>query len=732
MRGLWRTFVGPLLLFGVSLGAFEGVVVTPDGAPCVGARVQVLGGAGVAITDAAGRFRVEPDPVPPFVLLVSRPDGVALRPVPVAELPTGAFEIQVAPFASDEVAVVSGAAPDLELPPAAARTLVGRRDLDVRAPSHLVEILETVPGAGRLGDGLGAVPSLRGLASSRTLILLDGGRVSAERRAGPSATFLDPATVEEVEVVRGPGAVAYGSDAFGGVIRMRTRIPSASDPDGVHVHLGVADATGERSGGFAWTTAVGGGGLLVGASARRFDDYESPAGTVPESGGSHRSLRLGFQKAMGGASVRFLWRTDLASDVGKPAYDDDLARTRYPEERSHRLSLGLDRGPTAFLERLSLVASWDRYRLVTEKEELEEGAARHVSRARVTADDWGLRLEGERAVGRARLVVGFDGSARLHLAAVNEEATFAAEGPCCPVDFRREVAIDDARRTDLGAFASLRRGWGSVELAGGARVDVLSSTSSGGYFGDHSVRHAAASGFAGATARRGGFSAALQVARGFREPLLSDRFYRGITGRGFITGNPELDPETSLQVDTALRLERSGTAVALHAFAYRIDDLIERYREGRDYFFRNRGSAELRGAELEAGWELVAGLSCRLGLQAVRGTVRDDDSPMDGVPPLGGFVTLRQSLAGGWSWYGRLAAYARDDRPGPTERVTPGFVVVDAALSRRLPSAMEVELFLRNLLDRSYPASADARSVPAPGRTVRLSLRAVVGGASRR
>ncbi|HUE89846.1 MAG TPA: TonB-dependent receptor [Vicinamibacterales bacterium] len=44
-----------------------------------------------------------------------------------------------------------------------------------------------------------------------------------------------------------------------------------------------------------------------------------------------------------------------------------------------------------------------------------------------------------------------------------------------------------------------------------------------------------------------------QVSRGFREPTLSDRFYRGPVGRGFVEGNPELAPETSLQLDVVGR-----------------------------------------------------------------------------------------------------------------------------------------------------------------------------------
>ena len=80
------------------------------------------------------------------------------------------------------------------------------------------------------------MPALRGLGRGRTLILIDGARVTAERRAGPSATYLDPASLAAVEVLRGPGSVIYGSDAFGGVLQAVTRDP---DPDAPAVSAGV-------------------------------------------------------------------------------------------------------------------------------------------------------------------------------------------------------------------------------------------------------------------------------------------------------------------------------------------------------------------------------------------------------------------------------------------------------------------------------------------------------------
>ena len=112
------------------------------------------------------------------------------------------------------------------------------------------------------------------------MILIDDARVTTERRAGPSATFLNPFALEHVEVVRGPGSVSYGSDAIGGIIHARTPRPSSDDVAG-RVELGVG--TGQPFGSVAAevNAPVGKAGILAQVYGRSFGDYETPNGTQP-------------------------------------------------------------------------------------------------------------------------------------------------------------------------------------------------------------------------------------------------------------------------------------------------------------------------------------------------------------------------------------------------------------------------------------------------------------------
>ncbi len=708
-------------LFPHSAAAFEGRLLDPDGQPLAGARVQVLGGRGVAVVAADGRFVLSPDPTPPFDLLVSRPDGVLIQPVRVASLPTDApLELRVEAALAGAVTVL-GAAPDLELPPAGALTVSGRGDLAQREPQQLTNVLENIPGASANGSGRTAVPALRSLASARTLILLDEGRVTAERRAGPSATFLDPASVEEVEVVRGPGSVAYGSDALGGLIRMRTRIPSPGEPTQLRYALvgGTVDDLAAVDAELG--TELLGGGLLLGGGYRNADDYESPEGTQPMSGLESMGARAGYQHELGPGLLRVLWRSDLGRDIGKPATDSTTKPTWYPEEDSHRATVSYEQpGPGAW-SRLGVTATWDEYRLLTATDTLATSSKpRTLAEADVFAHDYGLRFEAERPLGDVRLALGLDAAGRYGLHAVNRSTTFEDTGAV--VTF--EESIERARKDGLGAFASASTGVGAVNLAGGLRFDWVGTENQGGYFGDMTTSASDVSGFLGATVPlAASLDLSAQVARGFRDPLLSDRYYRGISGRGFVTGNPDLEPETSLQGDLALRYAAGPVHLALYGYDYRVDDLIERYKDGTDYFFRNRGEAEVRGVEVEGTYSFGPELLAQVAAQWQEGEALDDDAPLDGVPPLGLIVTLRRDPGQRWWWLARVAAYDRDDEPGPSEKVVPGYVVFDAGIGYRVSPALELQLLGRNLLDTAYYASADEKAVHEPGRGVTLSLR---------
>ena len=81
-------------------------------------------------------------------------------------------------------------------------------------------------------QGGGGSPVLRGFEANKILLVVDGIRMNnAIYRGGhlQNSITLDPAILEKTEIVYGPNASMYGSDALGGVIHYITRDPSLAE-----------------------------------------------------------------------------------------------------------------------------------------------------------------------------------------------------------------------------------------------------------------------------------------------------------------------------------------------------------------------------------------------------------------------------------------------------------------------------------------------------------------------
>jgi outer membrane receptor protein involved in Fe transport len=710
------------LLSPLSAFAFKGRVVDQSGRPVAKATVSILGRTGEAITDQDGRFEWRPDPPPPFEILVIDAGGTYNRPILISELPADAeLLITVSPIVSESV-TVSGSAPSIESTPGSGTTSLSGRDVAVRQPSNLMQALENVAGVNQVSEGQAAVPAIRGLARGRTLILIDGARVSSERRAGPSATYLDPSLIEAVDVARGPGSVAYGSDAFGGVISVRTRRVRPGSPLALQFSGTVGAGVPERRGSVEISKGLAQGGMIFAAHSRKADDWDSPQGEVFNSGFGDHGAMFRVEHKAGAGMLSAGWQSDFGRDIERPRNNSRTVRFFYPAEDSHRFTAGYEAEQVAGLNRIGFTGFVGSYSQVTDQDRFATATAgRTVERGDVSAKDFHLRGFAEKLFGRSRFESGVDVNGRFGLNAVDDLITYDLSGQISST--RPNVSVDTASRTDTGVYASIETAVApALVVAGGVRGDYVTTSNSGGYFGDRSTGNGAGSGYASATVGSfGGFSITAQIARGFRDPVLSDRYYRGPTGRGFITGNPDLDPETSTQLDLGVRYVAPVFRVAAFYYHYRIHDLIERYSTATDFFFfRNRGTARVRGFELEAQVSLPAALTLDLAAQVAEGRALDDDAYLDDISPVNLTAVLRKQFGERAFSQVRASYFSDDDHAGPTERAVNGYTMVDAVIGYRVAKPLELRLQGRNLLNEEYFASQDVRTVLAPGRSASL------------
>lgn len=69
---------------------------------------------------------------------------------------------------------------------------------------------------------------MRGTSSSHTLVLRDGMRLNSALNSSASFPFIDTTDLKQIEVLKGPASVLYGTDAIGGVVHMVSKTPEQS------------------------------------------------------------------------------------------------------------------------------------------------------------------------------------------------------------------------------------------------------------------------------------------------------------------------------------------------------------------------------------------------------------------------------------------------------------------------------------------------------------------------
>lgn len=702
-----------LLAWGEPAAAFSGRVLLGSGEPAAGAIVQILGHPGSAVTDGEGRFVWLPEPAPPFHVLVVLPGDRYTTPVFVESVDAAELEIHVEALTLQEsVTITSGAVPHTEATPGSAPAVIAGEAIRVRQAPRLTDVLEAVPGGGRSSDLHAGVPSIRGLSRGRTVLLLDGARVTSERRAGASASFLDPFFLETVEVVRGPSSVSYGSDAFGGVIHARTRRPVPGGSFGARARGTLGAGLPEASFGAEVQGSALGTGFLAQARRRVFSEYSSPEGRVDGSGAEDYGVLLRAARDVGGGYLGVALQYDAGRNVGRPRRSP--AFTSYPDEDSLRLVTDYQFAPRWGFARLDTTAFVGAHRLLTRRE-----ADGGTADSEVAAHDFMLRGRGIRPLGDGRLELGAEFLSRFD---VYSETRASGTSLLLSHEVPSLSGLDGAHRREASAYAHTETPL-APRLAGsaGARLSAIVARS-GALAGGaaHDTSHGALSGFLALRADvTSGLALTGQLSRGFRDPTLSDRYYIGLSGRGIVHGNPGLTPERSLQSDLSLRYDGDGVHGGLYAFRYRITDLVERYEDGVDlYFFRNRGEALLSGVEFEVqvgapGDPFLLDLSGGL----TRGET-EDGAALDGVSPASFRAGLRRRLPARSFAEVVLLAFTADRDPGPTEAAMDAYARLDAALGFPITGGAEFRFSGRNLLNATYPISADARAVLAPGRSV--------------
>lgn len=201
-------------------------------------------------------------------------------------------------------------------------------DLSKKQSSTLGQTLNGLPGVSSTDFGPNSSrPTIRGLDGDRVRIMSNGGAsLDASTLSYDHAVAVEPLTVEQIEVVRGPAALQYGGSAIGGAVNIiDNRIPKAPIK-GVEgrAEIRVGGAETEKSA--AGLVSVGNGqfALHVDGSSRKTDNLK-----VPKQAGRGEFLNQGSLLNSDADQQGGAFGASLTNDYGFLGFSIDTYRNKY-------------------------------------------------------------------------------------------------------------------------------------------------------------------------------------------------------------------------------------------------------------------------------------------------------------------------------------------------------------------------------------------------------------------
>ena len=213
-------------------------------------------------------------------------------------------------------------------------SIIDDKTLQRQGPGAIADVLARVPGIQiTRNGGPGAATSvfIRGAESRFTAVYVDGVRLDSQSTGGASWQSLPLALIDRVEVLRGPAAAVYGSDAMGGVVQIFTKKGEGAPKP--YVGLGVGNRgtytaeAGISGGTGAWDYSLG----LNRAQSDGFNARTTPTANPDKDGYRNNAInaRLGYQINKQQRLEATMLASDMNSGYDTSAQDDRSINKMY-------------------------------------------------------------------------------------------------------------------------------------------------------------------------------------------------------------------------------------------------------------------------------------------------------------------------------------------------------------------------------------------------------------------
>lgn len=584
----------------------------------------------------------------------------------ITGLPAAASAVEIPP-----VVVTAQRLPTPADETLAAVTVITREDIEATNPQSISDLLRLQPGIDVVrSGGIGGNTSvfLRGSNSDHVLVLIDGVRAASSASGLFEWRQITPAQIERIEIVRGPRAALYGSDAVGGVIQIFTRQPQGMTAS---VTAGSRDTQRAEAGiGLGEATR-----LAVNTSFTRTDGISATNSSNfshdPDNDGYiNRSVNARFTTPLWSDAVLRLSGWHANSDIEFDEGVQDSVNGTY----SARLS---DRPLAAWNYALTLGYNQDDI-------ETKSAFPSRIETQRTTLD-WQNNLD---LGARQSLTLGL----------------FWRRDTGKNIDATTSRLIFNDSITNSAAYANWLGTFGRNDFELGVRYNQQSE------FGGYPTGQLAWGHRFGA-----GYRMILSYGSAFKAPNLNELFHPGVGG--FFAGNPDLEPERSHSAELAFRYQQPGgrRRVEANLFYTRIEGLIAFAGERSQAI--NIDKAQIPGLELQYAdgigrWRVDSSLT----LQRPRNLT--EDTRLLRRPDTKFSLVLARTLGQSGLIRGELLRIGeRIDIGGET---LGGYTLLNLSGQVHLTQTLSLEGRIENVTDKKYENAFGFNTL---GRMFYLSLR---------
>ncbi|HWV15786.1 MAG TPA: TonB-dependent receptor [Cellvibrio sp.] len=278
----------------------SGVVLSEQGLPIEGALIEVVGSAIRTESDRQGRFVLD-KPFAKGGKLHVNAAGFTHKIFKLENIPPAKLELVLNPTALDVINVVALPWHASNIESAQPVSVLNDQELRRRQSSTLGDTLKYQVGVHSSYYGpVASSPIIRGLDGPRVLVAQNGLDAGDASRVGPDhAVATEASTARQIEILRGPATLFYGSGAIGGVVNIvDDRIPQSNATQG-QWRMEQGSVADDKLLSGSITTGAEDIGLHLDGFWRDASDYKIPEAGGEKIGQSQQRLRNSAHDAQG-------------------------------------------------------------------------------------------------------------------------------------------------------------------------------------------------------------------------------------------------------------------------------------------------------------------------------------------------------------------------------------------------------------------------------------------------